>query len=208
MKLLTSVECASVLSNQAPQGSGVRTGAASGYDQYSGVLQLVKTRTEELLEISTLDRHQVTDYYNVRTTGEVTFRLSGGFLVDSDANLRLVDSTGADVDKEVAGVDVDEELGVVTASLYPGRYSIVYTQGFEVDDEDTYKGLPDFLKSIAKAALLSHYRITSMASSTPENVSYGELHAATLREMWAKVSKRYVKPRAMVEFPLRSVING
>ncbi len=207
MKLLTSTECASVLSNQAPQGSGVRTGAASGYDQYSGVLQLVKTRTEELLEISTLDRRQVTDHFNIRTTGEVTLRLSGGFLVDSDTNLRLVDSAGVDVDKVVAAVDVDEELGVVTASLYPGRYTVIYLQGFEVDDEDTYKDLPDFLKSIAKSALLSHYRITSMASATPENVSYGELHAATIREMWAKVSKRYVKPRALAEFPTRSVIH-
>lgn len=203
MYLLTDKEIDSVLSNTA--GAGISCGPG-GLDKYKGVLQLTKTRVEELLEIDTLDYVSITDHYRFVSTRfqDYALRLSGAFLVDTPP---LV------IEHSVDGIltietSVDAELGIVEGYLGAGRHTLTYTQGFEVDANGAYIGVPDWLKSIAKYVLQLHYRLTSQASATPANVSYGHLQPAILRELNARVSKRYHRPRQGVEFPARTVRNG
>jgi hypothetical protein len=128
-------------------------------------------------------------------------RLSGRFLSSDPVELLLTNTQDLGID---AYVEVDHDLGVIYADLAPGRYKVTYTQGFAVDEDNVFLDVPDWLKSIAKAALELQYRTTTNIN-IPDNVSYGDLVQAVKDEMYAMVTKRAEKPRVGCWFPQRSV---
>lgn len=209
MYLLTAEECAATLSNQVPgngmSNGGIVVGAAGSLDKYASPLQLIKTRCEELLEISSFDRASRTDHFVLTSNTEHTLRLTEGFLYDSASTLIIKDSTGAVVD---ADASIDDEKGLVWVTLPAGKYTVTYYHGFDIDTDKVYVDLPDWLKSIAKYAMNLHYRLTSMVEKTPENVSYGDLQPAVRAELFTRVTKRYQRDRVGVTFPRRTVSNG
>lgn len=206
MYLLTQDQVASVLSNTPNAAGGIVCGAG-GLDRFKDVLLAVTSRVEELLEIDTLSRVSISDRFDLPYSRDLSvprnLRLAGAFLVPD--TYVIVDSTITQID---ASFDVDAEYGVIRGALAAGSYTVTYEQGFEADSNGVFLDVPEWMKSIAKYAVAHHYRITSQVGSTPQNVSFGELTEATRRELYARVSKRYNRPRYDMLFPTRSTING
>lgn len=202
MYLLNASEVSTILTSN--QSAGTVCGTPP-IDRFMGVLLLCTNRVEEMCEIDTLARTRVTDtFQNASYKSAYGLRLSGAFLPD-DPDLEIVGPSGEAYDSSKI---VNHALGVIQMPLQAGTYTVSYDQGFEVDDDGVFKDVPEYLKSIAKYVVLTHYRLTTLAGNSPENVSFEALIQATRREMYTRLSKRFDKPRYGVLFPLEGGMGG
>lgn len=202
MYLLDAADVSGVLSTQQP-GTG-RVVGVPDVSGYRAVLELITTRCEELLEVGSLSRRVTTDYFEMtgRRPMDRRLRLSGGFLTSEPADMVFMDLQGTAL---TYTNEVDHEKGVVDLFNVPaGRLRITYVHGFLADEDLIFQNVPDWLKSIAKYAIQLHYRLTSMASATPANVSYAALLSEVRRELQARVYKRWQRPRVGMEFAYRT----
>lgn len=203
MYLLNAQEVNQALSNTpANGGRNCGPGSVNGYDI---VLKQVTSRLEGILEVESLSRRTTVDCFRLDVPRDRSLRLSNAFLVNDDPLL----FTGLDDSRyPFDDLDVDTQKGIVYGRASAGTVKVAYTSGFEVDEQGIFIGTPEWMKSIAIFALINHYRLTSHASSHAENVSYGELQQATVREMFARASKAFHRPRVMMAWPYRSYVNG
>lgn len=200
MYLLTAEQIVTLMSNSPNQGiiSGIQN--VSGY---SSPLALIKTRCEELLEVESLDRRTVVDTFTFEGSGTRNrmLRLSNAFLATEPLLLTTFDDQATDY-----VLTVDREKGIVYGGVGSGTYKVAYTSGFAVDEDNFYIGVPDWLQSIAKLAYIVHLRLTSQAKV--QDVNYAELHEAVRQDLYARVTKRWQRPRIGVTFPSWSESNG
>lgn len=174
-------------------------------DQLSGVLLMAQTRLETSLGIDSFERAQYTDIFEIEDDSDHHLvRLVNGFVVASIAPV------ATQVAPNTATAPYDRLLPDLGVIRYKGmkrgeRYSITYTSGFEKDDKNVAKNVPDWLRGICITMILHWYRIGILNPRVPEGASYTAIIDSAIREILARVYMRYDRPRVGVVFAERGV---
>lgn len=196
MYILSSEDITKGTSANLDQGAGASccTPGPGGFDS---IQREIRTRVEGCLEVQALARLQNKDTFVVSGAFQqrLTLRLANAFL--SADPVRFVNEDEEDL--EIAISQVNRLHGLVTVTLDPGTYQIMYTSGFTADSYKVFEKVPDWMKSIALAALLNWLR--SMGLKTSKDVSHSALSRSALRELHARVYERYQRQRAEVTYP-------
>lgn len=203
MYLLNAQEVAQAMTN-APSNGGRNCGP-SDISGYAPVLNQITSRLEGILEVGSLSRRLTVDYFRLDASRNRELRLSNAFLLPTETALITDLEDGL---YHFDYLDVDTKYGIVRGESRSGVVKVAYTSGFNVDEQGIFVDVPEWLKSIAIFALVNHYRLTSHASAHAENVSYGELQQATVKEMYTRATKAWHRPRVGMAFPYRSLSNG
>lgn len=170
-------------------------------DQFNLLQQIVRERVLGALEISTFDRLQFQDTFEVsgRYVEERHLRLTNAFLTSDP--VVFVDAAGEVVETEAP--IVDRFYGVVRCVLPAGVYRVQYKCGFLAEaGTHVYQGLPDWVKSIALATMFLWLR--SMNRTIIKDISHASLTVGMIRELTARVHGRYVRPRVGCVWPVIS----
>lgn len=202
MYLLSASEANAVISPNS--GAGTTTRSVT-IDTYSEALASVTSRVEESLEIGSLSRATVVDYFSFTNPRFSDYQLSLSSQFVSEALVDrpvMADANGLPV-SYLSSLQYPQGLADVRAPR--GTFGMTYVAGFAVDDDGVFIGVPEWLKSIAKIALGFEWRLRR--AQAPDNVSFGDLMNAQRREIYTRVTKRMQRPRMGVEYPSRTVRN-
>ncbi len=202
MYLLNAQEAANALNPNAP---AARTTRAVSVEDYSEALLSVTSRVEEALEVDSLRKGVVVDFYDftVPRNQRYTLRLSNAFLSSAAADAPFL--SDSDDLRVTLPLTIDFERNEANVTAYRGSYGLTYVAGFDVDADGVFIGVPDWLKAIARFVLVQDYRLGRGAGQTPNHVSYDALVSNIRRELFTRISKRIARPRVGVEWPTRSV---
>lgn len=202
MYLLNAQEATNALNPNAP---AARTTRAVSVEDYSEALLSVTSRVEEALEVDSLRKGVVVDFYDftVPRNQRYTLRLSNVFLSTAATDAPFI--SDSDDLRVSLPLTIDFERSEANVTAYRGSYGLTYVAGFDVDSDGVFIGVPDWLKAIARFVLVQDYRLGRGAGQTPNHVSYDAMVSNIRRELFTRISKRISRPRIGVEWPSRSV---
>lgn len=129
----------------------------------------------------------------------MTFRLTAGFV--DPASVTITNPFGESLNSDE--FILNAEIGLVIIDRpYAGKYKVRYTAGFEVDaDTMAFKGLPDWLSSLADQAAIAWHREVSVAPRVAERTSHESLLTSIYRSLAGSVYGKYDRPRDCVNWP-------
>lgn len=186
-----------------------------------GVLALLLPRVEAAMNVDSLIYGETTDTFTLEhqipradARKPVQFLLSNGYLtISEDAPLVVTDPNGDVVSSD--DYSVNTRFGYITLpSWLEGDYTVSYYAGFtasEADDEAEppvpayFENVPKWIERLVITLLTIWYRTMPKGLSVPENVSYGAIMDALYRELISNIYQSYQRPRANMQFAVRSV---
>lgn len=182
------------------------------------ILNFITPRVEDALNVESLTLEEHIDHFrlpamNLGTTQlgpRITLRLNNGFVVPDSVVVTGPDGTEIDADIEA---DIDYIQGLVHLFVWgKGTYKVSYAAGFEPETEpeilpDGYdtnqrvlQDVPEWIKAIAVAALVTWYRMSFLSPKASKDLSYAQVQNALQREIATRVYSRYMRPRQSVVF--------
>lgn len=186
-------------------GEGMPCGNPS-QSQFDSLNEVIRTRLENILEISTLSRMQFQDTFEVGIVSRFGFntarprrlRLTNAFLTSDP--IVFVGTDGLPLDQGYVS-KVDRNYGIVDTGLEPGTYTIQYTCGFLAEaGTKVYQDLPHWVKSVALATMFLWLRSMNRGMAI-KDISHSALTNGMIRELNAHHGGRYQRPRVDCEFP-------
>lgn len=212
MYITTLAEVQSLLDGVQFNKAGCCGGAPT--DALDTFLRNMRTRVESALNIESLERYTWRDTFEIdrcHSGRPVSLRLTNAFINEPES-VKITTRNGTELFPGVPDPDahwadeVDCRLGVVhLGSATSGIVKVEYVSGFEVDDDKVFTKTPDWMHTVALAALRT-WMLGAQKVAGTDQVALRDMAAQANRELMVRIYERYDRPRGSVLWPIRDVV--